>query len=325
MHNAILSEPRTAHTNDYGLMVGALTILSFSPIVVRLAQGEGIPTPLIAGGRMLLAAMIVTPLIMLRYQAQLQRLTRSDIGMVILTGIWMSLNGLLVILSLERTSVFTNQVFASTAPVWVAIFEVMILKARLTTSIWIGLLLVLLGGGLVALSGLGGATSSTRSVEGDALALVSALCGAVYLTLGRRVRRKVSILPYIWIVYGSGGLFCNGDCVAIGHSFVWLFIFRVWLGSSAGSGDAANWILRAWVTCWGTCLATVISISGRTVVVWRRTDRVHSVSRGSAALATYRQHHRCWGRHYRCAGSFQIESQRSCLMKSSKSRSRRQC
>ncbi|MEA2008355.1 MAG: DMT family transporter, partial [Chloroflexota bacterium] len=47
-----------------------------------------------------------------------------------------------------------------------------------------------------------------KAFLGDVLSLTGALAGAGYLILGRRLRAKLSLIPYIFVVYGmaAGGL-----------------------------------------------------------------------------------------------------------------------
>lgn len=190
----------------YLAVLGALLCLTLSPIIVRYAQFEGIPSILIAGSRMLLAAILITPVVLSRYWEQLKHLTRRDVFFLTLTGIWMCLNGILVIISLEHIPVLINQILASTAPIWAALIEVMWLKTRFHPLILVGITLVIGGSLVISLPQFSGDQVNT-SLLGIVLALLSAICGAIYTAFGRYSRTKVSTVPYLWIVYGTGGLF----------------------------------------------------------------------------------------------------------------------
>lgn len=190
----------------YLVVLGALLCLSLSPIIVRYAQAEDVPSILIAGSRMILASLIVMPVAISRYGEQLRQLTRRDIVFLTLTGVWMSLNGMLVIISLEHIPVLINQILASTAPIWAALIEIIWLKARFHPLIWVSIALVIGGSLVISLPQFTGDQLNT-SLFGIVLALLSAICGAIYTAFGRYSRAKVSTVPYLWIVYGTGGLF----------------------------------------------------------------------------------------------------------------------
>ncbi|MEQ8676431.1 MAG: DMT family transporter [Aggregatilineales bacterium] len=191
---------------NYLVVVVSLFFLSLSPIIVRYAQAERVPSILIAGSRMILASLLITPIVVRYYASQLRAITRADVFLLALTGIWMSANGILVIISLEHIPVLTNQMLASTAPIWAALIEVTWLKARLHPLIWVGIGLVVTGSLLITILQADGGNTDV-SLLGVVLALLSAICGAIYTAIGRRVRPKVSILPYLWVVYGVGGIF----------------------------------------------------------------------------------------------------------------------
>lgn len=190
----------------YVTLLGSLACLSLSPIIVRYAQDEGIPSILIAGSRMLLAALIITPFMLVHYRDQIRRLQSSDLFFLTLTGIWMSINSMLVIISLEHIPVLINQILASTAPIWAALIESVWLKTRFHRLIWLGIVLVMVGSFIISLPQLTVDNSQT-SLMGIGLALISAVCGAIYTAFGRHSRTRVAIMSYLWIVYGTGGAF----------------------------------------------------------------------------------------------------------------------
>ncbi|NDJ63154.1 MAG: DMT family transporter, partial [Chloroflexi bacterium] len=49
--------------------------------------------------------------------------------------------------------------------------------------------------------------SGSNPLLGGGLALAGAMAVAVYLVIGRTVRAKLSLLPYIWLVYGVAAVF----------------------------------------------------------------------------------------------------------------------
>ena len=49
--------------------------------------------------------------------------------------------------------------------------------------------------------------SGSQNLLGDLLAILGAISGAAYLLIGRHLRRKISLTPYIFLVYSAAALF----------------------------------------------------------------------------------------------------------------------
>jgi drug/metabolite transporter (DMT)-like permease len=93
----------------------------------------------------------------------------------------------------------------------------MLLNERLARAAIIGLVLALLGGTVIGLSnacswdhGLSCANLSNavqgRAAWGNFLALAGAWAVTGYLIIGRKLRVKMSLIPYIFLVYGMAAL-----------------------------------------------------------------------------------------------------------------------
>ena len=188
------------------ILIGTLAV-SFAAIFIRMAQAEGMPSLAIAGGRLLLSALILTPFALARHQSELRRLSRADIAMAAAAGMLLAVHFATWIASLEYTSVLISVVFVTTSPLWVALLEVVFLRARLRGAVWAGLAIALIGGITIGLSGDSSSGTGSNPVLGGALALAGAVAIAFYLIIGRRLRAKLTLLPYVWLVYGFGALF----------------------------------------------------------------------------------------------------------------------
>lgn len=190
---------------------------STASIFIRFAQAEA-SALVIAAWRMTFATLILAPLALTRRQAELKGLRRSDLGLGLLAGFFLAVHFVAWISSLAYTSVASSVVLVDTAPLWVALAAPLILKERITRPVWVGLGLALAGGLLVAISDgclvqLGGLVcpplaefGAGRAILGDGLALVGAVTAAAYLLIGRRVRARVSLLSYIFLVYGMAAI-----------------------------------------------------------------------------------------------------------------------
>ncbi len=205
-----LSVARQRPGNVYIVLIIGMLSISFAPVLVRLAQGTGVPSLLIAGSRLILAALFVTPLALrAKNRAQLRALSRRDVFLAMVAGMFLALHFAAWVTSLEYTSVLLSVVFVTSSPLWVAILEFLFLQARLPRLVVIGLLIALSGGLLIGFAGQSPDldTISTRSdLIGGGLSLIGAVAVAVYLIIGRKLRENMPLVPYIWLVYGCAGL-----------------------------------------------------------------------------------------------------------------------
>lgn len=182
------------------LLTGVLAT-STSAILVRYAQ-EDAPSLVIAAGRLSVASLLLLPLAA-RRGTELQRLPRPGWRLALLSGFLLGLHFAGFISSLRFTSIAAATVLATSTPVWVGVAAPLLLGERLTRPVVAGLAVALLGSGLIGFEGSGG---DGQSLLGNALALSSALTGAAYLIIGRRLRPQLSLVSYTSIVYGMAAL-----------------------------------------------------------------------------------------------------------------------
>jgi drug/metabolite transporter (DMT)-like permease len=216
------------------LAVGVLAI-STGAIFVRLAQDAGAPSLVVAAGRLSVATLILTPITIHLYKHELRALRPGEIGLALLSGGVLSLHFATWISSLEYTSVVNSIVLVSTTPLWVALFALLLLGEKLTRRVIFGLMLAFGGGLLVSLAG-GTGDPPTRAdpLLGNGLAIAGALMAASYMTIGRRLRLHMSVIPYIWLVYSTAAVIMLAVMVVSGNGrkvpdlsgevFLWLLL-----------------------------------------------------------------------------------------------------
>ena len=192
----------------YFVMLAGIAAVSFAAIFVRSAMAEGIPSPAIAAGRLTLSALILTPFALRGHRDVLSKLTRADILLAAVSGLLLAIHFGTWIASLGLTSVLISVVFVGTSPLWVALLEVIFLRARLAPLVVVGLVIAFIGGLVIGLGGETGITAFTGdSLTGSLLALAGAVALALYLVIGRKLRAKLPLIPYIWLVYGFAAIF----------------------------------------------------------------------------------------------------------------------
>ena len=193
----------------YLIVLAGVAAVSFAAIFIRFAQAEGLPSPVIAAGRLTIAALLITPVALRSHRDALRTLDKRDLLLAAASGLILAVHFATWIASLEYTSVLISVVFVTTSPLWVALLEVTFLRARLGRLVVGGLLIALAGGILIGLSG--GTESASAldegSLFGGLLALAGAVAIAIYLVIGRKLRGKLPLTPYIWLVYSFAALF----------------------------------------------------------------------------------------------------------------------
>ncbi len=212
----------------FAIPFGILAV-STSSIFIRYAQADA-PSIVIAAGRLTLATIILAGIALLRHRSELRALTPRELGLALLSGFFLSVHFATWITSLEYTTVASSVVLVSTSPLWVALLAPLTIREPVARPVFWGMGLALVGGTVVGLSDsctwAGGAMSCPPFSEfvageaflGDFLALAGAWTGAGYLLIGRRLREKMSLIPYIFIVYGMAAVFLNIFMFSAGES-----------------------------------------------------------------------------------------------------------
>ncbi|MEL6526640.1 MAG: EamA family transporter, partial [Chloroflexota bacterium] len=119
------------------VMLGlGLIAMSVSGILVRYAQGAGVPSLAISALRLCISAGLLTPFVVRSYWADIRKLTRQDMLLAIGAGTFLALHFASWVTSLEYTSVLISVVFVTSSPLWVAILEFVFLKVRLPRLVW---------------------------------------------------------------------------------------------------------------------------------------------------------------------------------------------
>ena len=105
--------------------------------------------------------------------------------------------------SLDYTAIANSVVLVNTIPLWVGLFTPLISKDRIRGSTITSIIVSVIGAAII---GFGDFATAGQALWGDLLAVFGALCAAIYLLCGRKLRRKLSLLAYVAICYGSAAI-----------------------------------------------------------------------------------------------------------------------
>ena len=188
----------------YAVLAFGFLAVSSSAFLITFALDEGLPAVAIAALRLTMASAVLAPLALANSRDELRRLASRDLMFAMIAGFFLALHFAFWISSLDYTSVMSSVVFVSTNPLFVALASFLVLRESLRRGTMIGIVVAMAGGALVGLADLGHA--GVESLQGDALALAGAVAVSGYLLIGRRLRARFSLLPYITLVYSTAAV-----------------------------------------------------------------------------------------------------------------------
>jgi len=237
---------RKPFINPIVAILFAILAVSTASIFIRFAQKD-VSSLVIAAYRLTIATIVLTPFVLTKKQAEIKKIQRKGLLFALLSGTFLALHFAFWITSLEFTTVASSAVLVSTVPLWVALLAPLTIGESITKSLFIGLALSLIGVVIIALSDvciLTGAKLicptinefiSGRAFIGDTLALIGALMGAGYVLIGRHLRATLSVLSYVFIVYGMAAIVLIIGVIISGKqffgfppsAFVWLMLLAL--------------------------------------------------------------------------------------------------
>lgn len=220
--------PRPPIPPAIAIFFGILAV-STASIFIRYAQVYA-PSFVIAAYRLTLATLVLAPLALSRRQAELRQMGRNELILAMFSGFFLALHFASWITSLEYTSVASSVVLVTTTPLWVALLSPLALREPITRPVLLGMGLALFGGVVVGLSdtctwGEAGLRCppfrefiAGQAFLGDLLALFGAWMAAGYMLIGRRLRAGLSLITYVFVVYGAAAAFMLGIMFLAGQT-----------------------------------------------------------------------------------------------------------
>ncbi len=209
------SSPIAVPITAYIAIFAAIASISAAAILIRLALDETMPPILITGARLFVATIVLTPITLSRYMPHIKGLSRKEFILACISGLFLAIHFIAWVSSLQYTTVLVSVVIVTTGPIWVAMLEVVFLRIRLSQLVIFGLFIALAGGIFIGLPLSGAmiesevgqiAVQQDTTIIGALLSWIGAMAVAVYMLIGRKLRAKLPLIPYIWLVYGIATL-----------------------------------------------------------------------------------------------------------------------
>lgn len=187
--------------NPYPILFLGTAVVSLASILIRFSTA---PPLIIAFYRLFYSVLILLPFNLLGYGEQLKRVERRAICLSVLAGLFLGFHFFFWITSLAHTTISSSVLLVTTHPVLVAVLAALLFQEKVTGPLFFGIFLTMVGSILV---GVGGLQIDGRFLKGDFLAFLGAVMMAGYILVGSRVRKVLSLLPYVLLTYGAACIF----------------------------------------------------------------------------------------------------------------------
>jgi len=197
-----------------GLAVSVASV-STAAILIRLASADALA---VAALRLTFATLVLIPVVGARRLHDLAILSGKEAAMLLGVGFCLAAHFALWISSLYYTTVAASVLMVSTSPIFVAAFGVAFLHERIAPMAGAGIALAMLGVVSIAVpqGGLSG------DLQGMLMALLGAIAVAGYLIGGSLLRRRISLISYVFCVYSVAAVALVGLAAVAGAKLVGL-------------------------------------------------------------------------------------------------------
>ena len=228
-------------------IVVAIVAVSTSAILIRLSEA---PSMIKAFYRALFMTALILPFAR-EYRSDFQEVSRRDWGFALLSGLALAVHFAAWFESLDWTSVAASVTLVQTQPIFVTVAAWLLLDEHLNARMVGGILVALLGSTVMSAAGLlGGSVVGADPLRGNLLALVGALMAAGYVLAGRSLRQRLSLVPYVLVVYGVSTVALFGFVLFQGHPLFayppreWLLFLAMAVGPGLFGHTLINWSLK---------------------------------------------------------------------------------
>jgi drug/metabolite transporter (DMT)-like permease len=276
------------------VLAAGVLVVSTASILIRWLQAGGVPSLSIAAWRLALAALILAPLVLARCREELVRLAWRDWGLALASGAFLAAHFATWILSLEYTSVASSVALVTTNPIWIGVASWVLFRERLGAVMVLAIAAAISGSAVIfAVDAADAGGAAGAPALGNALAVLGSLAVCGYLLIGRWLRRGMSLLAYIGVVYATAAACLVLAAAAAGAplggfaSASWLMLVALAVGPQLLGHSSLNWGLK-YVSATLIALAILGEPIGSTALAWLLLDEpVGPIKIGGMALLLF--------------------------------------
>jgi len=246
----------------------AVVFISLSgPMIAATAA----PVLAIAFWRCLIGSGITGVWVIARRWSSLGALTRREIRLTVIAGVFLGLHFATWIPSLTLTTIAASTALVATQPIWAALIA-RATGVRISSRVWIGIAIAF--SGVIVLTGVDLSVDPAH-LWGDALALVGAVFSAAYVSVAERVRKTVDTSTMTFVLYAVSALtilplvFIFGQQLVGFDAQAWALILAVTLGAQLLGHSMMTRVLSS-TSATVVSLAILFEMPGATLVaaIW---------------------------------------------------------
>lgn len=236
----------------------AVAAVSTAAILVRWS---GAAASVAAFYRVLFTLALVAPFALGRRRGEFRHLSRRDAASAVVAGVALALHFAAWFESLELTTVAASVTLVQTQPIFVALGAYLLLGEFVDRRIALGIGVTVCGAVVMSVADPDASVAVAGDARvGNALAVAGAVMAAVYFLAGRSIRQRVSLFPYVTVVYATCAATLLGIVLAQGHPLLaypareWLLFLGLAVGPGLLGHTVVNWALEH-------VRSTVVSVS----------------------------------------------------------------
>ncbi len=245
------------------LGVAVLFISLSGPMIVVTAA----PVLAIAFWRCLIGSGLTGVWVIARRWSSLGALTRRELRLTVIAGVFLGLHFATWIPSLTLTTIAASTALVATQPIWAALIA-RATGVRITSRVWIGIAIAF--SGVIVLTGVDLSVDPAH-LWGDALALVGAVFSAAYVSVAERVRKTVDTSTMTFVLYAVSAVTILPLVLIFGQELVgfdaqaWALILAVTLGAQLLGHSMMTRVLSS-TSATVVSLAILFEMPGATLV-----------------------------------------------------------
>ncbi|MGY0693671.1 DMT family transporter [Virgibacillus sp. FSP13] len=254
--------------NPYIAVVIGVIAVSTSAVLVKLANGT--PAAIIANYRLLFAVIIMTPYVFFKQRHEFKLIQKKDWLLSVCAGVFLAFHFILWFESLNYTSVASSVVLVTLQPIFAFLGTYFFFKERFSQGAVISMVIALLGSIIISW---GDFKISGMALFGDILALLGAITVTVYFLLGQNTRKRLSLMPYTFVVYGASSITLIIYNLIVQNPFFgypaehwWIFVALAVIPTFFGH-TLFNWALK-WLSTATISMGIVFEPIGATLLAY---------------------------------------------------------
>lgn len=266
---------------SYAILFLGVFALSTSAIFVKLADA---PVAITAFYRMFFAAVMLLPFLLVnkKNRKELCSLSKNQWGLGLLSGVLLAAHYVLWFESLNYTSVASSTVIVTLQPLFSMVGGYFLFKERFSNGAIMGCLVAIAGSIVIGWQDF---QISGQALFGDLLAFIAAGIITAYFFIGQHVRKRLSLIPYSVISYGSStlllGVFAFSQQTPFFNYSVqtwWSFIGLAFIATILGQ-TIFNWLLK-WLSTSIISMSILGETIGTCILAYFILDEVISLQQG---------------------------------------------